>query len=226
MSESLTVLSVRQPWASLLLTGEDWCENRSWTTDYRDTLWIHASSHVERGECEIWGIDPQPLVTSAIVGCVELMEILRVGKLRQRQPELIARYGLDANYGPRFVVGPFCWIVAQPKWRATPIPVHGKLRLWKHEVDPQAIADFRPASPLIAHPPRRKRQRKPQEVVPPPPPVRRVFRKLKIRGKEVTVRFTFRQTVEMSFSGICKYRTATGPQDQEYQQGEPYYRAG
>ena len=36
-------LSVRQPWASLIVSGFKSVENRSWKTDYRGTIAIHAS---------------------------------------------------------------------------------------------------------------------------------------------------------------------------------------
>ena len=37
-------LSVRQPYAWLLVAGIKTCENRSWSTNHRGTLGIHASS--------------------------------------------------------------------------------------------------------------------------------------------------------------------------------------
>jgi hypothetical protein len=39
---SLRVLSFRQPWASLVLDGKD-VENRSWRTNHRGLLVVHAS---------------------------------------------------------------------------------------------------------------------------------------------------------------------------------------
>ncbi|WP_090371383.1 ASCH domain-containing protein [Nitrosospira sp. Nl5] len=35
-------LSVQQPWAELIITGCKSIEIRSWQTDYRGPLWIHA----------------------------------------------------------------------------------------------------------------------------------------------------------------------------------------
>ena len=37
-------LSVRQPYAWLLVNGFKTCENRSWNTQHRGTLVIHASA--------------------------------------------------------------------------------------------------------------------------------------------------------------------------------------
>lgn len=40
--KTITVLSVRQPWAWLLCEGLKDIENRNWKTNYRGTLYIHA----------------------------------------------------------------------------------------------------------------------------------------------------------------------------------------
>lgn len=38
-------ISIRQPWASLIVSGMKTVENRSWTTNYRGPILIHASSY-------------------------------------------------------------------------------------------------------------------------------------------------------------------------------------
>ncbi len=40
--KKIKVLSVRQPWAWLIVSGYKNIENRSWKTDYRGELFIHA----------------------------------------------------------------------------------------------------------------------------------------------------------------------------------------
>ena len=45
-SASLTVLSMHQPWASLLVYGLKRIEGRGWPTDHTGRLWIHATSTV------------------------------------------------------------------------------------------------------------------------------------------------------------------------------------
>ena len=41
--KKIKVLSVRQPWAWLIVCGYKNIENRTWKTDYRGRLYIHAS---------------------------------------------------------------------------------------------------------------------------------------------------------------------------------------
>ena len=38
----LRALSIRRPWANLILAGHKTVENRSWTTEHRGLLLIHA----------------------------------------------------------------------------------------------------------------------------------------------------------------------------------------
>lgn len=81
------VLSVRQPWAKLIVTGVKNIENRSWETAYRGTVLIHASSRVcadvpgvSKWLIEEFGLDAytpayiKQLPTGGIVGSVELVD--------------------------------------------------------------------------------------------------------------------------------------------------------
>lgn len=145
----LTLLTVRQPWASLLLSGEDWCENRRWHTDHRGPLWIHSSSTVDVAACRAWGIDPESLVTGSILGRVELVEVLPLGELRAQQEQLAARWNLNLPVGRPFIQGPWCWIVAHPRALAQPIRTRGALYLWKQRVGSGAFAGWRPQRPLL-----------------------------------------------------------------------------
>lgn len=167
----LTVLTVRQPWASLLLSGEDWCENRRWHTDHRGPLWIHSSTTVDVDACQRLAIDPGPLVTGAILGVLELVTVLPVEELRAQQAALAARWHLNEAAGTRFVQGPYCWIVAQPRRLAQPIRARGALYLWKQRVAPQALSQWTAAPPLLPGTLQAAPALTPAQPAPPVPPV-------------------------------------------------------
>ena len=44
VSDGLTVISMHQPWASLLVWGVKRIEGRQWPTEHRGRLWIHSTS--------------------------------------------------------------------------------------------------------------------------------------------------------------------------------------
>lgn len=47
-----TIISIRQPWAWLIVHGPKRIENRTWRTHYRGPILIHASSGLTRAEYE------------------------------------------------------------------------------------------------------------------------------------------------------------------------------
>jgi hypothetical protein len=62
-------LTVRQPWASLIVRGQKVIENRGWATDHRGPLLIHAGrSRADLGD----GDEGLPL--GAVVGLVSVTD--------------------------------------------------------------------------------------------------------------------------------------------------------
>lgn len=132
-------LSVRQPFAWAILAPPIEClgdvtlpktiENRTWGTDYRGPLWIHAAKpHGQLGTVEIGAaidnledhlglaaefIEDQ-LVYGAILGVVDLV-ICRPRERLQVAPEKRAWAG-----------GPWCWVLARPRRLIEPIPYRGR----------------------------------------------------------------------------------------------------
>lgn len=43
--DRIPAISIRQPWAELILSGRKTVELRRWSTEYRGPLWIHAGIH-------------------------------------------------------------------------------------------------------------------------------------------------------------------------------------
>jgi hypothetical protein len=126
----MKALSLRQPWASLILAGVKVVENRSWSTDHRGLLAIHASAAAADANVfddmpafrELYGIprlDAATLPRGAILGTVELVDCRRYAALPRR---------LKAH--PFAQPGCWCWLLANPKAFPRPIPATGKLRLW------------------------------------------------------------------------------------------------
>jgi hypothetical protein len=71
----MKTLSIRQPWADLILQGRKTTELRTWRVSYRGPLAIHASQTVERAACLAHGLDPDRVTTGAVIGVVDLTAI-------------------------------------------------------------------------------------------------------------------------------------------------------
>lgn len=85
----MTVLSIRQPWAWLIIHGGKDIENRTWTTKFRGRFLVHAAKGMTRGEYEdaydvAMVANPailfptfESLQRGGIIGGVELVDCVR-----------------------------------------------------------------------------------------------------------------------------------------------------
>jgi hypothetical protein len=96
-------LSIRQPWAWLIVTGYKDIENRSWRTNYRGPLLIHASRAIDPTSLDrIEGryglrIPAKKLLRGGIIGVVELVDVVREYR------------------SPWFDGEGFAWVLANPR---------------------------------------------------------------------------------------------------------------
>jgi hypothetical protein len=127
---SAVALSVRQPWASLIVLGIKKVENRTWPTKHRGRLWIHAGRREGRDVAawlqefvpDAWAALPpwNELPIGSILGSVVLVDCLDEFSLPKKM-----------QLHDPFVSGPWCWLVRGPQPLARPWPCKGALRLWK-----------------------------------------------------------------------------------------------
>lgn len=75
----MKALSVRQPWAWLIVHGHKPLENRSWATSYRGPLLIHAAKGMTRAEYE----DAASLCSKAAVTLPAFEDLERGGIVGQ-----------------------------------------------------------------------------------------------------------------------------------------------
>jgi hypothetical protein len=93
---------VRQPYAWLIVAGFKTIENRTWRTNYRGPLQIHASQTLEAGEIDkieaAFGIviDRAQLHRGGIVGRVTLLDVVTTSR-------------------SSWFTGPFGWVLESPR---------------------------------------------------------------------------------------------------------------
>jgi len=68
-------LSLKQPYADLLVSGKKTIELRTWNTKFRGTFLVHTSRNVDKEACKRNKIDPDSLVTGAVVGMAILYDV-------------------------------------------------------------------------------------------------------------------------------------------------------
>jgi predicted transcriptional regulator len=68
-------LSLKQPYAELLVSGKKTIELRTWNTKFRGEFLVHASKKVDLDACVRMKIDPNSFVTGAVVGMATLYDV-------------------------------------------------------------------------------------------------------------------------------------------------------
>lgn len=151
----MKVISLLQPWASLVVLGHKKIETRSWKTEYRGPILIHASKKkisLKEGMydlvdelCKIPGFMEayKSLPYGAIIGKVDL---ITTGVLCPPYEDSCGRKGMYfndkgatftdkelafGNYSP----GRWGWLLSDPVLFKEPIPVRGSLSLWDYDID-------------------------------------------------------------------------------------------
>jgi hypothetical protein len=114
----MKALSIKQPWAYLVVSGAKPIENRTWRTSWRGPLLIHASKEIDEDGFDaaenLLGakIARGPLVLGAVIGVVTLVDIVE-------------------SSGSPWFTGPYGWRLDDARLLAEPVPCSGRLMLWE-----------------------------------------------------------------------------------------------
>ena len=128
----MKALSIRQPSVELILRGEKTLELRSWPTKYRGPLLLHASTARFPERTRRAGLDPDALPYGALVGVVDLIEVIPLDAATYEALRTAHR-GDDPYPGPPL----YGWRLANPRRLPEPIPWKGKLGLF--DVEEEAL---------------------------------------------------------------------------------------
>ncbi|GAA0390334.1 ASCH domain-containing protein [Paenibacillus motobuensis] len=93
----MKAITIIQPWATLIALGEKKFETRSWRTNYRGSLAIHAGKKIDRGICEQepfrsvlakYGYTADNLPIGAVVAVANLTECCQIERLTDSDVEI------------------------------------------------------------------------------------------------------------------------------------------
>lgn len=120
--EQIPAISVRQPWAELILSGRKTIEIRSWVTDYRGQLWLHTGVQGSRKLEMAFGFSS--LFKGGYVGSVILSAVV---PFDQNRWKAWRTKHLDAG---EYRAGLYAWLLSSPHRFASPIVAPGSLKLF------------------------------------------------------------------------------------------------
>lgn len=119
----IRALTIRQPWAELILRRRKPFELRTWKTKHKGLLAIHAGSRVDAADARKLGLNPEKLITGAFVGVVELAE---VRPYTREDARLLKKRRAGFGWFPKH----FSWVLKKPR-RISPVKAKGQLGLFK-----------------------------------------------------------------------------------------------
>lgn len=116
----MRAITVHQPWADLLVSGTKTEIGRSWKISHRGPLAIHASLKVDQDACSDQGINPDNLTTGAIVGHVNLFDIVKVDDNNPKTQSL--NQSISKSKGKTC----YQWLFNNPQPLENPVPATGR----------------------------------------------------------------------------------------------------
>lgn len=126
----MKVLSIKEPWASLIMNGTKKIETRSWKTKYRGEIYIHASlSKAKITKPEVYELIKDMnfkcgyiICKCNLVDCIYMTDEYVNDMKTNHYEEYICGH---------YEVGRYAWIVENVKV-IEPIEAKGKLGLWNY----------------------------------------------------------------------------------------------
>lgn len=133
----MKALSLWQPWATLVALKEKQIETRSWATDYRGILAIHATSRSPAIPREL--LTYQPFIDAMLSGnyrdekdlpCGAIVAICWLADCVPITPEFVATLSQDERTFGDYSPSRYAWKLENTRQLAEPILCRGHQRLW------------------------------------------------------------------------------------------------
>ena len=121
----MKALTLKQPWASLVVEGYKIFEFRSWKTNYRGKILIHAGLKFDNKVEDKYHLDYQ---FGMIIGEAELVDCVLMDEKLDESLRKQDSYIYGHNH-----VGVYGWKLENIVKYKNPIPAKGQLGLWNYK---------------------------------------------------------------------------------------------
>ncbi len=125
----MKVLTIKQPWASLIIEGYKKYEFRSWKTKYRGKILIHAGMSLEKDMVDRFKSYNLDYPLGCIIGEATLEDCILVDEEFNEQ----LRKENSIVYGRSNHVETYAWKLSNIKKYKKPIYIKGQLGLWNYD---------------------------------------------------------------------------------------------
>ena len=127
----MKVLTIRQPWATLIMQGDKRFEFRSWQTKYRGELLIHAGKGIDKEAVKrLEKYLPKDLPLGKILGKVTLVDCIRMSpefkeELLKENSDIYTKSSFKENFG---------WQLENVQVFDVQMDATGHLSLWEYDI--------------------------------------------------------------------------------------------
>lgn len=142
----MKVLTLIQPWATLIALGEKKIETRSWKTNYRGPLLIHAGKKIDKEALKnpvfveaLKGFDINTLPIGVIIAKCNLVDCMKIkerdiihGRAYTEVPRVIVE-GKELIFGD-YSPGRYGWLLDNIEQLHEPLPAKGQLSIWEYDL--------------------------------------------------------------------------------------------
>ena len=125
----MKVLTIREPWASLIINGYKKYEFRSWKINYRGKILIHAGVNIEKNVIDRFKSYNLEYSKGCIIGEAEIVDCILVDdKFSNKLKDIDALVYGNSNHNEKYA-----WKLDNIVKYDMVIPIKGKLGLWNYE---------------------------------------------------------------------------------------------
>ena len=125
----MKVITIKQPWATLIVEGYKRFEFRSWKTNYRGDILIHAGKGIDKEAMErLKKYLPDEIPLGKIIGKATLTDCVPMSKdfadmLSKENNDIYTTHSFSRNYGFK---------LENVEKLDNPIEIRGQLGLWNY----------------------------------------------------------------------------------------------
>lgn len=128
----MKVISIKEPFATLIKENIKNIETRSWKTNYRGEIYIHASKVSDKTRTQelleltkdLKMNNGNIIAKATLVDCKYIDQEF-IKEIKQNETEYLCGYYEEGRYA---------WILKDIK-KIKPIPAKGKLNIWNYEIE-------------------------------------------------------------------------------------------
>lgn len=124
----MKVLTIKEPWATLIIQGYKQYEFRSWKTNYRGKILIHAGMSTEKEYIEQFKKYDLKYSQGMIIGEADIVDCILVDEEFDKKLRDINKTVYGNNH-----INFYAWKLENVKKYDQPIHAKGKLGLWNYE---------------------------------------------------------------------------------------------